>query len=194
MREPVPGLLLEVDGGWLLVDSGFNAPLVKDRSHYDRYWGNPHVTPELAGPRDADPLESAFALAGVDPRDVVGVCISHFHNDHVGGVRHFAGKVPVYVQRAEYEAANADQRRAELTGAMFRIDWDDPRIDWRLLDGDAPIADGVTAILTAGHTPGHQSFVVDLDAAVAETARHARVTCSRATPPTCRRTSTPTSR
>jgi N-acyl homoserine lactone hydrolase len=49
---------------------------------------------------------------------------------------------------------------------MNRIDYDDPRIDWHLAEGDAEIAPGVTAILTAGHTPGHQSFVVDLDESV----------------------------
>lgn len=32
-----------------------------------------------------------------------------------------------------------------------------------LADGDAEIAPGVSAVLTAGHTPGHQSFVVSLD-------------------------------
>ena len=45
---------------------------------------------------------------------------------------------------------------------MFRIDYDDPRIDWRFAAGDVELAPGVTAVLTAGHTPGHQSFVVDL--------------------------------
>ena len=165
MREPVPGLLLEVDGGWVLVDSGLNTPLVRDPSHYSRYWGNEHIDVEIPGPTDGDPLTGAFELAGVDPRDVVALCISHFHNDHVGGLRHFAGRVPVYVQRAEHDWATADAVRAE-TEAMFRIDWDDPRVDWRFLDGDAVIAPGVEAILTAGHTPGHQSFVVDLDETV----------------------------
>ena len=167
MREPVPGLLLEADGGWILVDSGLNAPLVRDPAHYGRFWGNEHIDVELPGPPDADPLEGAFELAGIDPRDVVALCISHFHNDHVGGLRHFAGRVPVFVQRAEYDWATADAVRAE-TEAMFRIDWDDPRVDWRLLDGDAAIAPGVEAILTAGHTPGHQSFVVDLDETVVD--------------------------
>ena len=49
---------------------------------------------------------------------------------------------------------------------MFRIDYDDPRIEWELADGDIELAPGVDAVLTAGHTPGHQSFVVELDASV----------------------------
>jgi N-acyl homoserine lactone hydrolase len=166
LREPVPGLLLEVDGGWLLVDSGFNVPLVRDPALYRRYWGTPGIEIELAGPSDRDPLESAFELAGVDVHDVVGVCISHFHNDHSGGLRHFTERVPFYVQRVEYEAAMADTDRSEREAAMFRIDWDDQRTDWRFLDGDAEIAPGVHALLTAGHTPGHTSYVVELDPAV----------------------------
>ena len=32
LRVPVPGVLLQFDGGWLLLDTGFNAPLIRDRS------------------------------------------------------------------------------------------------------------------------------------------------------------------
>lgn len=166
LREPVPGLLVEVDGGWFLVDSGFNAPLVRDAALRRRFFGYPDYTPELAGPPDRDPLEAAFELAGVDPADVVGVCISHFHFDHAGGIRLFAGRAPVYVQRSEFEAANADPVRSELTAAMIKLDWDDPAVDWRFLDGDSQLAPGFEAVLTAGHTPGHQSFVVAFDESV----------------------------
>jgi glyoxylase-like metal-dependent hydrolase (beta-lactamase superfamily II) len=160
LREPVPGLLLEVEDGFVLVDTGFNGALVRDRAFYHRFWGRRPTKLELSGP--GDPLEDAFALVGVDPRDVVAVTLSHLHNDHVGGLRHFAGRVPVHVQRKELEAAQADPAAAERN-AIFRVDFDDPLIDWRLADGDVEIAPGVTALLTAGHTPGHQSFLVEVD-------------------------------
>jgi glyoxylase-like metal-dependent hydrolase (beta-lactamase superfamily II) len=166
MVEPVPGLLVEVDGGYLLFDTGFNAGIVRDAPMYQRYWGaiDNHLPwaplVELAGPPGQDPLPAAFALVGVDPADVVGVIVSHFHNDHSGGVRWFAGKAPVYVQRAEWEALRADPVTAE-SKAMHLVDVDDPRIDWRLADGDVELCPGVTAIRTAGHTPGHQSLVVE---------------------------------
>ena len=160
LREPVPGLLLETEDGYVLLDTGFNGALVRDRAFYHRFWGRRTTKLELSGP--GDPLEDAFAHVGVDPRDVVAVAVSHLHNDHVGGLRHFAGRAPVHLQRKELEAAVADPLAAERN-AMFRIDFDDPRIEWRLADGDVEIAPGVTALLTAGHTPGHQSFLVELD-------------------------------
>jgi glyoxylase-like metal-dependent hydrolase (beta-lactamase superfamily II) len=163
LREPVPGLLLEVDGGWFLVDSGFNTPLIRDPWLHRRFFSSPDYQPELVGPTDRDPLECAFELAGVDPADVVGVVLSHLHVDHAGGIRHFTGQAPIYLQQAELVAAEADPRRSELSGAMFRIDWDDPAVDWRLLDGDTVLAPGITAISTAGHTAGHMSVVVDID-------------------------------
>ena len=43
---------------------------------------------------------------------------------------------------------------------MFRIDFDDPEINWVRLDGDSELVPGVTALLSSGHTPGHQSFAV----------------------------------
>ena len=156
LREPVPGVLVEVDGGWLLLDTGLNAPLVRDPALYKRFHGH-GVNAELL-PGNDDPLHAAFARVGVDPADVVSVALSHLHNDHAGGLRWFAGEVPVHCQRRELEFGLS--HRAEQH-AVFRIDFDHPGIDWQLADGEAVIADGVTAVPTYGHTPGHQSFIVD---------------------------------
>ena len=97
--------------------------------------------------------------------EIYAVGLSHLHNDHAGGLRHFAGRVPVHAQRAELEYGLSDHPDPEHH-AMFRIDYDDPSIEWHLAEGDHEIAPGVTAVLTAGHTPGHQSFIVDLDESV----------------------------
>ena len=161
LREPVPGVLLEVDGGWLLLDTGFNVPLVRDPLLYHRFHGRNHdIRAELLS-GDGDSLEVAFELVGVDPADVQVVALSHLHNDHAGGLRYFAGRVPVHCQRRELEYGLSDHPAPEHHG-IFRIDFDDPVIDWRLADGDADIAPGVGVVATYGHTPGHQSFVVTL--------------------------------
>ena len=167
LREPVPGVLLEVDGGWLLLDTGFNVPLVRDPLLCHRFHGRNHdISAELLDD-DRDSLEVAFELVGVHPDDVAVVALSHLHNDHAGGLRYFTDSVPVHCQRRELEYGLSNHPAPEHHG-IFRIDFDDPVIDWRLADGDVEIAPGVTAVPTYGHTPGHQSFVITLADEAAE--------------------------
>lgn len=165
LRAPVPGVLCEVDGGWVLLDTGFNPTYLRDPAWRRRF---PDSLPdyEVELPDERDPLVSAFDLVGLDPAIVSTVAVSHFHLDHAGGVRWFAGHVPVHAQRSELEYVLGTPHPEPERQAIFRVDVDDPAIDWQLADGDVEIAPGVTAILTAGHTPGHQSFVVELDESV----------------------------
>ncbi|MFG2957492.1 N-acyl homoserine lactonase family protein [Streptomyces sp. NPDC048291] len=159
VREPVAGVLVETEDGWLLLDTGFNTALLRDPALRRRYYPSPSYQPELPGP--GEPLLEALAAVGVALEDIAAVAVSHLHADHAGGLKHFAGRVPVHVQRAELEYGLSGRPEVERQ-TIFRADFDDPRIDWRLADGDRELAPGVTAVLTAGHTPGHQSFVVDL--------------------------------
>jgi glyoxylase-like metal-dependent hydrolase (beta-lactamase superfamily II) len=163
--EPVPGVLLEVDGGWLLLDTGFNPSLIRDPPLMRRFHGrNSGIVPSLP-PGDGDPLLDALEKVGIGLEEIHAVGVSHLHNDHAGGLRHFAGRVPVHLQRSELDYPMTHPAAAERHG-IFRIDFDDPAIDWRLADGDEEIAPGVTAVRTAGHTLGHQSFVVRYDPSV----------------------------
>jgi N-acyl homoserine lactone hydrolase len=97
-------------------------------------------------------LDDALARVGLCIADIKAVVLSHLHFDHCGQLRSLRGK-PVYVQRAELEAAKApDYTVAEWASI--------PAADCRALDGDETIAPGLTAIATPGHTPGHQSLMV----------------------------------
>jgi glyoxylase-like metal-dependent hydrolase (beta-lactamase superfamily II) len=171
LREPVPGVLLQLDGGWLLLDTGFNVPLVRDPPLRERFHGRNHgIYAELLDdPRDS--LEVAFETVGVDPADVVVVALSHLHNDHAGGLRWFVERVPVHLQRRDLEYGLHGGRPGDgpEQHGFIRIDYDDPDIDWQLADGEVEVVPGVRAIPTYGHTPGHQSFVVTLDPAAVET-------------------------
>jgi N-acyl homoserine lactone hydrolase len=167
LREPVPGVLLQLDGGWMLLDTGFNVPLVRDPPLYRRFHGRNHDIHAELLPDDRDSLEVAFELVGLDPADVVVVALSHLHNDHAGGLRYFAERVPVHLQRRELEYGLSNHPEPEHHG-IFRIDFDDAVIDWRLADGETELAPGVQAVPTYGHTPGHQSFMVTLDNHAAE--------------------------
>lgn len=158
--EPTPAVLLQTQDGWLLLDTGFNTALIRDPAMRRRFYPKIDYIPVLAGP--GEPIEEALDKVAIPLEDIYAVGVSHLHLDHVGGLKLFAGRVPVHAQRKELEFGLANHPAPEREG-MFRIDFDDPRIDWQLADGDVDIAPGVRAIATAGHTPGHQSFIVDLD-------------------------------
>jgi len=160
LREPVPGVLLEVDGGWLLLDTGFNTALIRDVWLRRRFHAQPGFHSVLPGP--GEPIEEALERKGIPFDGITAVAVSHLHLDHAGGLKLFAGRVPVHAQRREVEFGLSGDPAVEAND-IFRVDFDDPRIDWRLADGDAEIAPGVTAVSTPGHTPGHQSFMVELD-------------------------------
>jgi N-acyl homoserine lactone hydrolase len=91
----------------------------------------------------------------VVPRDAVCVINTHLHFDHCGGNRLFAG-TPIHVQRAEREAARAEDYTipawVEFEGATYVEH-----------DREAEILTGVRVLSTPGHTPGHQSVLVDTD-------------------------------
>jgi len=89
------------------------------------------------------------------PRDVACVINTHLHFDHCGGNRLFPG-LPIHVQRREREAA----REPGYTIAEW-VEFEGAR--YVELDGKAEIVPGVRVIPTPGHSPGHQSVLVDTD-------------------------------
>ena len=120
MREPVPGILLHVDGGWLLLDTSFNTGLMRDAALRRRFYGDPIHRAILPVP--GEPLEEALAHAGIELSKVHAVGLSHLHLDHAGGLRHFTG-VPVHCQRRELEYGLTVEAERH---AIYRIDFDDP--------------------------------------------------------------------
>jgi N-acyl homoserine lactone hydrolase len=89
------------------------------------------------------------------PREVLCVINTHLHFDHCGGNRLFPG-VPIHVQRAEREAARGEdytiREWVEFDGANYVEH-----------DGEAEILPDIRVLRTPGHTPGHQSVLVDTD-------------------------------
>jgi len=87
-----------------------------------------------------------------DLGEVIGVINTHLPFDHCGGNRRFAG-TPTYVQRVELEAAVAPD---------YLVEWVHfPGESYVELDGDKELFEGVSVVFTPGHSPGHQSIVVE---------------------------------
>jgi len=100
------------------------------------------------------PLEAQLAAHGLRLADVAVVGNCHLHFDHAGGNNRFPG-VPILAQRVEHASAALVEDYTIPGIADF------PGAAYQLLEGEAPIWDGVTILPTPGHTDGHQSLVVE---------------------------------
>lgn len=109
----------------------------------DQLYHQPKVTPII----------DAINGIGIDERDVIAIVNSHLHFDHCGQ-NSALPSVPVYVQAAELVAAE----QPHYTVAEWAHIEPDRR---RVVTGDVDIAPGLRILATPGHTPGHQSLLVD---------------------------------
>jgi N-acyl homoserine lactone hydrolase len=86
--------------------------------------------------------------------EVASIVNTHLHFDHCGGSKLFPD-VPIYVQRAEYEA---------VAEPDYLVEWVQfPGARYELLEGDAEVGPGISVLFTPGHSPGHQAVVVETE-------------------------------
>jgi len=98
-------------------------------------------------------LPDVLDTAGIDIAEITAVANCHLHADHAGQNLRFPG-VPIYIQPAEWQAAQEPDYTI--------LDWIDfPGADYRQVAGDHEVAPGIRIFATPGHSPGHQSLVVD---------------------------------
>jgi glyoxylase-like metal-dependent hydrolase (beta-lactamase superfamily II) len=116
-------------------------------------------------------LAANMAAAGIDPKTIDTVLISHFHPDHINGLRSKegelvypqaeiivpAGDVAHYMDESKMNAAPEAARGAFKTAMrVFGPNMKDvTQSEW-----GKEWATGITAIQSDGHTPGHTSFVI----------------------------------
>jgi N-acyl homoserine lactone hydrolase len=103
--------------------------------------------------RRAKTLAAQLEQIGVKPADVTYLAVSHTHGDHVGNVALFPTST-VLIQGVEYDWAMAGPAKPGFV-ATQKIE---------KLAGDRDVfGDGTVKIVsTPGHTPGHQSLLVQL--------------------------------
>jgi glyoxylase-like metal-dependent hydrolase (beta-lactamase superfamily II) len=101
-------------------------------------------------------LMQSLQAAGVDPASVTDVLISHGHPDHVGGLVRGGGlafpNAAIRLSQAEWAAMRANPELADLVRIVT------PKV--QAFEPGGEVAPGVTAQDTAGHTPGHVSYLI----------------------------------
>ncbi len=107
-------------------------------------------------------LVAALAAAGARPEEITAVVLTHLHYDHAGNTRLFP-QARFFVQREElrYALAPTSFDASAYFAPSLGVTPDYLGTKFELLDGDVEIADGVRVIPTPGHTPGHQSVLVE---------------------------------
>lgn len=107
--------------------------------------------------------------AGIDVKKIDIVLISHFHGDHIGGLKNADGS-PAYpnaeimVPAAEYafwmDEANQAKANGFNKGQFANVKKIMDGIKVTQYQGGKEVAPGITSVFTPGHTPGHMSFVI----------------------------------
>src|ERR1700760_2454539 len=114
-----------------------------------------------------------LTAAGVDPKSIDIVLMSHLHPDHTNGIRALDGSMAfpnaeIMVPAKDWAFWTSEENAAKAQSSEMMknyfanvrkiytgIESKVTKYDW-----DKEVAPGVTAIGTPGHTPGHTSFVV----------------------------------
>ena len=149
----VPCYLIEHEKGRLLWDGGLPIEMAGKPKQFER----PGVEVEYK-----TSVVDQLAELGLTPADIDLAAYSHFHYDHVGAANAFAEST-LLIQQTEYDAAFLEpEKNPVFNPALYSKLKDSTKV---LLNGDHDVfGDGSVTIISApGHTPGHQTLLIDLE-------------------------------
>jgi glyoxylase-like metal-dependent hydrolase (beta-lactamase superfamily II) len=112
-----------------------------------------------------------FRAAGFDPKQVTTIVISHFHGDHINGMRMKDGtavfpNAEVMVPSAEWAFWMDDAKMNQAPDAMKGAFQNVRRVfapiakDVKQFEPEKEVVPGLTSVAAHGHTPGHSSFML----------------------------------
>lgn len=117
-------------------------------------------------------LAGNMAAAGIDPKSVDIVVLSHLHPDHINGIKAADGSLAfpnaeIKAPAADWSFWMNDENASKAPNDMMKNYFANCRKILSNIAGQVTryewgkeVAPGITAIDTSGHTPGHTSFVV----------------------------------
>ncbi len=116
-------------------------------------------------------MDGQLPRAGFTPEQVTRIVISHFHGDHIGGIRKRDGSLnfanaEIHVPEPEWTFWMDDARMGAAPEAA-RAGFQNARRVFAPIANDvkrfapgAEVAPGVTSVAAHGHSPGHTVFTI----------------------------------
>lgn len=150
-RNPYCPVAVKIGGKTIVIDTGHGSGAIAQ-------------TNGEAGHHRAN-----LAAAGIDAGAVDIVLISHFHPDHIGGLKNPDGtpafpKAEILVPATEHafftNEANMEKASATNKGNFANVKKVFEGLKVTQYEAGKEVVPGITAIASPGHTPGHTSFVV----------------------------------
>jgi glyoxylase-like metal-dependent hydrolase (beta-lactamase superfamily II) len=117
-------------------------------------------------------LPQSLKAAGIDPKTIDIVLISHLHGDHINGIKNPDGSLAfpnaeIKVPAEDWSFWMNDENMAKAPEGFFKASFGfnrkifgDIKTRVTIYQWGSEVAPGITAVETAGHTPGHTSFVI----------------------------------
>ena len=159
-------LLIEHDRGLVLIDNGAGN---KENPRFHEIYGI-----ENSGAEGRTLLEDGLRSLGHTTDDIALMIDTHLHFDHAGGntfvdaggaVHPTFSKARYVVQRGEYEWATHTNER---TAASYFAHNFEPVVasgQYEFVTGEVEVWPGIRLLPTPGHTPHHQSVLLESDGA-----------------------------
>lgn len=119
----------------------------------------------------AGSLLDNFKVAGIDPKAVDTILISHFHPDHIDGIKtkddaKIFPNAEIAVPAPEWDFWMDDANMSKAEGALKRYFLNARRIfrdiagEVRRFTPGGEVAPGIVSVAAFGHTPGHTAFAI----------------------------------
>jgi glyoxylase-like metal-dependent hydrolase (beta-lactamase superfamily II) len=123
------------------------------------------------GPPTVGSLAANMQAAGIDPKAIDTVLVSHFHGDHISGIRAKAGaanypNAEIMVPAPEWKFWNDASEQPKVIDAFKPGFANVKRVfepiakDVKQFEYGKELVPGITAVDARGHSPGHTAFIV----------------------------------